>query len=82
MASLKFVQWCNKCENKTGVLLGNWVSTVESNATSKEGITPDPALFQPFGLIPSEERISWYPFITGFCKVVSTVKVIKVQKYW
>ena len=57
------------------------MSTVESNATSKEGITPDPALFQPFGLIPSEERISWYPFITGFCKVVSTVKVIKVQKY-
>lgn len=23
MASLKFVQWCNRCENKTGVLLGN-----------------------------------------------------------
>jgi hypothetical protein len=25
MASLKFVQWCNRCENKPGVFLGNWV---------------------------------------------------------
>jgi len=38
------------------------VSTVESNVTSKEGITPDPALFQPFGLIPSGERMRLVPF--------------------